>query len=740
MTHDACAAGAAADAALVATDEGLPGLRLLLDARAFADATGALGARPIYLRYKPGESCLAGFRLPCGREIAAKAVTAERWVHVAANPKWRGPTVRRGGLPRRLDTAHILLRDRSEDAGLKSLSRLDDPDRAGTHLASLTGRDAALRLVPLRWKPERRFVARVDGPEGPLAVLRVSNETDYPRAFSGAAAAQQAGGPQLIAASASMRALVVRWTAGASLCPEASGGIDLDGIAAAGRALATLHAAPTPPAGDHHRRLMRAAVGATAETLARLLPDLGDAARALGARIAAALAARTAQQRLIHGDFSADQALWDGNCAHVIDFDESCAGDPAADFGTFRARLEAQEIDGVVSAADARAAQEALVAGYAEAAEPPGDTGAHAASALMRLTVEGFRARRPDWPARAAALLARAEAALRGPEPFAATLARALSREEAARSLAAIAKGAGPPRDRPRLLRLKHGRRALVAYRIAGPEGEVEALGKLRVKGVDTRAARLTEALRARGFDDEAPDGISTPALLGTAPALGMWLQARVPGRPAAELLIPGADQAIAARVGAALAKLRRLGPPTERRWTLDDELATLERRLAEAAAALPSLPTRALAEAARALACATPAAAPAPVHRDFHPDQALIDDGRVWLIDLDLYAMADPALDAGNFVAHLIEAAIRRHGDASALDAHATAFLAAWSDLGACGAEDRVGAWTALALARCAAIAAARPARRHAARAIAEVARRRLEALAGPTRRKASA
>jgi thiamine kinase-like enzyme len=192
--------------------------------------------------------------------------------------------------------------------------------------------------------------------------------------------------------------------------------------------------------------------------------------------------------------------------------------------------------------------------------------------------------------------------------------------------------------------------------------------------------------------------------------------------------------------VGAALAKLSRLGPPTERRWTLADELATLDRRLAEATAALPSLPTRALADAARALADATPVAAAGPAHRDFHPEQALIDDGRVWLIDFDLYAMADPALDAGNFAAHLIEAAIRIHGDASALDVHARAFLAAWSDHGTHGAEARIEAWTALALARCAAIAAVRPDRRHAAHAIADFALRRLGALSVPTRRSVSA
>ncbi len=739
MPRDAIPCGAAADAALVAADPGLPGLRLLLDATAFAAAAGVAGARPLYLRYKPGESCLAGFRLSCGREISAKAVTADRWATVDANSKWAAPRLPDGRLPRRLDGARILIRDRREDPGLRALSRLDDPERADKHLRRLLDKSGDLTLTPLRWKPERRFVARIDRAGSAIAVLKVSNETDYPRALAGAAAAQTAGGPRLMGASAPLRAFAVRWTEGATLCPEASGRVDLDGIAAAGRALAELHRTPLRLVRDDHGARTATALAATAETLARLLPDLGGVARALASRIAAALLAAPGATRLIHGDFTADQALWDGRRAGVIDWDEACDGDPAADFGAFRGRLEAQALDGVVSEADAARAQEALVAGYAGRAEPPFPHAAQAAAALLRLTVEGFRERRRDWPARAAALLERAEAALDGPGPFAATLARALSRQGAAQALA-DATGAKAPQGRPRLIRLKHGRRALVAYRLQGADGEVAALGKLRAKGLDARAARLSASLRAVGFVEAAPDGIATPAPLGMTPALSMWLQAHVPGRPAADLLTPGADPWPAARVGAALAKLRRLGPSTARRWTLRDELVVLERALAEGAAAAPSLPTAALAEAAVALAGAMPEPAPSPAHRDFHPEQALIDGERVWLIDLDLYAMADPALDAGNFVAHLIETGVRLHGCAAALDAHAGAFLAAWAADGPLDAPGRVPAWTTLALARCAAIAAARPSRRHAAALLAETALERFAALGSAPGRRLSA
>lgn len=40
--------------------------------------------------------------------------------------------------------------------------------------------------------------------------------------------------------------------------------------------------------------------------------------------------------------------------------------------------------------------------------------------------------------------------------------------------------------------------------------------------------------------------------------------------------------------------------------------------------------------------------------HRDFHEQQVLFDGEQAWLLDLDTMALADPALDLGNYLAHL--------------------------------------------------------------------------------------
>ncbi len=725
-----------ADREIVARDPDLPGLRLLLDGEAFADAIGVGGARSTYLRYKPGESCLAAFRWPDGREIAAKAVTEARWAAVRANQKWAAPHLRCATLPRRLDAPQVLLRDRTEDAQLKALKWLSDPARAERHMERLfrhVAVEGPVSLVPIRWKPERRFVARVDSRGQPIAVLKVWATADYARALAGATFAAAAGGPPLMAASAAVGAFAMRWTEGASLCPAAAGAVDLDGVAAAGRALAALHQAPLVPPVALDRAVAGEALRARGRDLGWLLPALADRAARLAERVTAALATEAAPPCLIHGDFSADQVLIHQGHARIVDWDETTWGDPAADFGTFFARLEAQALDGVVPHEVADAAREALVAGYAETNEPPPGLRSHTARGLLMLATEGFRVRHPAWPERAAALLDRAEAMLDGPCSFASVLAHALCRTTAATPLSSAF--ATPVRrlDRPRLERLKHGRRALVAYDADLLDGgRIAAMGKVRAKGVDRRTAALHAKLRAIGFADDAPDGVMVTEALGEVPALSLWLQRRVDGRPATSLLTPEATPLLARRIGGALAKLHAADLQLDRVWSVADELDVLRRRLGELAANLPVLAADAddILAGCEVVAARLPQATARPLHRDFYPDQILVNGEALWLVDLDLAAMGDPALDVGNFVAHLIDAGVRHQRDPAALDHHVRAFVASWQDASAPEPHDRVAAWTVLALARCVAIAGSRPDRRHAAPALARLTTARLEQL----------
>ena len=81
----------------------------------------------------------------------------------------------------------------------------------------------------------------------------------------------------------------------------------------------------------------------------------------------------------------------------------------------------------------------------------------------------------------------------------------------------------------------------------------------------------------------------------------------------------------------------------------------------------------------------------PAPLHRDFHLRQLFHDEGRVWLIDWDLFAWGDPALDLGNFLMVL-----KTRAGAWA-DACRDAFLTGYFERRPAALEKRIPLYTAL-------------------------------------------
>lgn len=288
-----------------------------------------------------------------------------------------------------------------------------------------------------------------------------------------------------------------------------------------------------------------------------------------------------------------------------------------------------------------------------------------------------------------------------------------------------------------RVLRHKPGRRCLIEYELVrpGPAAEpVFVLGKVRSRGADLRTYGLARRLVERGFGPESADGVSVPEPLGAVPELGLWLQARVPGRPSS-VLLPGKEGAdLAVRVADALEKLHRAPVPPARRHTTDDEIVILRERLREIARQRPEWAARLdrVAEACTRAAGRLRAPAPALVHRDFHPDQVLVEGDRLHLVDLDLCARGDPALDVGNFVGHLIEQALREHGDPRALDGPAAAMVERYAARAGSAASAAVTVWATLTLARLVGLSARFPERRATAPALLDLCEQRLDLTAG--------
>jgi thiamine kinase-like enzyme len=162
-----------------------------------------------------------------------------------------------------------------------------------------------------------------------------------------------------------------------------------------------------------------------------------------------------------------------------------------------------------------------------------------------------------------------------------------------------------------------------------------------------------------------------------------MWLQRWVPGQPATNLLLtqPGLPEKIAALAH----KIHTHSVPTSKTHTITDELQILGDRLRDFAQQHPQWQGKIqhfIAQSERLGEILEQYSRPSTtIHRDFYPDQILVEGDRLWLVDLDLYCQGDPAVDLGNFIAHMTEQSLRTWGNSDAMASQEqtlkTAFLA---------------------------------------------------------------
>jgi len=309
-------------------------------------------------------------------------------------------------------------------------------------------------------------------------------------------------------------------------------------------------------------------------------------------------------------------------------------------------------------------------------------------------------------------------------DPAMPALARALNADEAVRQLGALAGlTGGTGRVRllgGRVLRYKPGRRCLIEYTVGverrdGVNDVVRLIGKVRRRRSGASALRLLEALWTAGFAADNADGISVPEPIGRLPALGMWLQRAVAGRPATELLAGPDGAALARRIAEAAHKLHRAAVPARRCHTMADELGILRERLPAVAAAEPRWACRIqrVLSWCERLAASVPRPAACGIHRDFYADQVLVDGDRLHLIDFDCYCAGDPALDIGNFIGHVREHSLRVLGDPGALADVERALGDRFAELAGAAVRPAVRAYAILTLVRHIHLSAVLPGRR---------------------------
>ncbi|HEY9291681.1 MAG TPA: phosphotransferase [Microlunatus sp.] len=169
----------------------------------------------------------------------------------------------------------------------------------------------------------------------------------------------------------------------------------------------------------------------------------------------------------------------------------------------------------------------------------------------------------------------------------------------------------------------------------------------LKVLRPQRQPAAVARARTAEGL------GLRVPRVVADDPVIGSLTTRALPGVPLTDLLAGDSATNACLAVGRSLARLHETPIPAAgadtglERHGPDDELAVLDRWLGHARDhRLPTGPV----DVPRL---------PQPhrwtlIHRDFHDGQVIMDNDRVGILDFDLLAIGDPALDLANFLAHL--------------------------------------------------------------------------------------
>jgi Phosphotransferase enzyme family len=247
------------------------------------------------------------------------------------------------------------------------------------------------------------------------------------------------------------------------------------------------------------------------------------------------------------------------------------------------------------------------------------------------------------------------------------------------------------------ITRLKPGRRAMV--RLVTDNGVL--LAKTRVGHRASSAFNLMTLFRAAGFDDASP--VSVPEPVAVFEDLSTWIQREVPGRSGVAALVVDPGRLALAASDAAY-RIHQADVPAKRVHTADDEKAILRTRFDALATRRPDLALslhRILRIVERRVELSLRHRPVTGVHRDYYHDQLLVDGGHTTVVDFDLYCASDPALDIGNFVAHIQEHALRVNGDVNALRNEVDDAIDRYCDLAGAHHRAAIEAWAHLSIVR---------------------------------------
>jgi aminoglycoside phosphotransferase (APT) family kinase protein len=213
------------------------------------------------------------------------------------------------------------------------------------------------------------------------------------------------------------------------------------------------------------------------------------------------------------------------------------------------------------------------------------------------------------------------------------------------------------PQLQSKLLDTPNGERLVAEFSFEGTEPPDALIAKCYADDTGKHSFLVMTALTAALAKD--PDRtLAIPAALCYDGARRCLVQQRVDGTPFHFLAGTGQFLRALYRAGQALAELHGLELAVGAATRVADHLRDLinphplelARRIPEHRARIHSLVS--VMEASETTHSGRTFLQ--PIHRDFHLRQLFLEGQRVWLIDWDLFARGDPALDVGNFLMYL--------------------------------------------------------------------------------------
>jgi streptomycin 6-kinase len=420
-----------ADADLVRRDRAIPGLAVLLDSHALLTELQAIvpaaklgDAQITYVKYRPGSSCLVGYRIEVAGslvELYAEAVHSKVQVKQRTNAV-RSTTPGPFGLgPLILPKYSISLAAFPDDNKLRGLKWLSGAETRRQLMRELlpdhpdywTG-----SLQALRYWPQRRYVAQLLATTGEMAVLKFYSKSRYqvPRANGQAFAAR---GPLRLARQLgrldSHCVLALEWLTGRVLRDALTEPSDFQAPNSIGAALAALHCQTPGSLRRLNAEAERSRLVQVASHIGFLCPRLAEQASDLAGQLSTHLAQEPTTLCPIHNDFHARQVLLEADAVAILDLDEAGWGDPAVDVGNFIAHLELDVLRGEMHRGRVELMSNALIESYCTETGRllPSVTILHVAARLFRRLPIHFRYHVPNWPELTELMLKRSQTFLR---------------------------------------------------------------------------------------------------------------------------------------------------------------------------------------------------------------------------------------------------------------------------------------------------------------------------------------